>query len=145
MPKFDAGALVEALDWDFTKAGVKAKGVTPEPSDQLIGDFLDGIKKLYAEARHLIAADLPDNATAEQMLDAMSDVSGADFVDMMARTAGLFADLCSGSPSQENLLDLPLRVRVGFYSYMQSEVVNPEARTGAGNRQVVRLPSAAAG
>jgi hypothetical protein len=79
------------------------------------------------------------------MLEAMSMVTGDSYVKMMADTAGLFAQLCSGSPSQEQMLALPLRVRVHFYGYVQREVVNPEAGPGGGIAQVTNLRSAAAG
>src|SRR5215467_8722068 len=118
MPSFDAGAVVESLDWDFTKAGVKAKGVVPEPTDAAIGRFLDGLKKLYEEAQKTLTADVPDNATAEQMLDALNQLTGDAFVKFMADTAGLFGELCSNKPDKDTLLQLPLRVRVAFYGWI---------------------------
>jgi hypothetical protein len=144
MPKFDAADVVESLEWDFTAAGVKAKGVTPEPSDTQIGAFLDGLKKLFEASKDMISAEL-ENPTPEQMLEAMSQVTGDAFVKLMADTAGLFADLCSGSPSKDQLLALPMRIRVHFFGYVQGEVVNPEVGTGAGTAQVRNLRSAAAG
>lgn len=145
MPSFDAGAVVEALDWDFTKAGVKAKGAVPEPTDAAIGRFLDGLKKLYAEAQKSLTAELPADASPDQMLDALNQLSGDSFVKFMADTAGLFAELCSNKPDKETLLALPLRVRVAFYGWIQGEVISPEAGTGAGSAVVTKLPSAAAG
>jgi hypothetical protein len=144
MPSFDAGDVLESLDWDFTRAGVKAKGVVPEPSDHAIGQFLDGLKELYTEAKGM-DLDLPGDATPEQMMDALSQVTGEKFESFMAETARLFAELCSGKPSQEQLLALPLRVRVKFYGWVQAEVVRPEAETGAGNVVAMSPRSAAAG
>jgi len=143
MPSFDAGAVVEALTWDFHGAGVKAKGTIPEPTDRAIGDFLDGLRKLYTEAQG--TASMPENATPDQMLEALSSLTGDKFVKFMADTAQLFADLCGGRPSQEQLLGLPMRVRVAFYSWLQSEVVSPEAGPGAGTAVVRSLPTASAG
>ena len=147
MPTFDAGTLAEALDWDFTKAGVKAHGTVPEPSDRMIGDFLDGLKTLYEKARAdgltgegIAGADRPAD-----MLDALTAVTGDKFVTFMADVAGLFAALCSDKPDQVTLLKLPLRVRTGFYAWIQGEVVSPEAGPGAGTAVVRALPSAAAG
>lgn len=145
MPAFNAADVVEALEWDFHGAGVKAKGVTPEPTDRQIGDFLDGLKKLFEGSRELLPGDVSAAATPEQMLEAMSAVTGDAFVDMMAGIAGLFAELCSNKPTKDQLLALPLRVRVHFYGWVQSEVVNPEAVTGGGNAQVMSLRPAAAG
>lgn len=146
MPTFDAGTVVESLDWDFTAAKVKAKGTIPEPSDAQIGDFLDGLKKLYTDARESgLDLDLPDNATPEQMMDALTAVTGDKYVAFMAKVAGLFAALCSDKPSQDNLLALPMRVRVKFYAWVQQEVVSPEAGTGAGTVALRSVPPAVAG
>jgi hypothetical protein len=146
MPSFDAGAVVESLDWDFTKAGVKAKGTVPEPSDKAIGKFLDDLKKVYEDAQKSgLTPDLTDELGPDQMLDALANLTGDAFVGFMAKIAGLFAELCSNTPSTEQLLGLPMRVRVKFYAWIQNEVVNPEAETGAGNAVVRSLPSGRAG
>lgn len=145
MPMFDAGDAVEALDWDFTKAGVKAKGTIPEPSDVAIGAFLDGLKTLYSETRKLVQAGEQADATPGEMLDALAAVTGDMFVEQMKGIATLYAALCSGKPSEPELLALPLRVRAKFYGWVMSEVVNPEAETGAGTAVVKPLRAAAAG
>lgn len=146
MPAFDAGDVVEALDWDFSKAGVKAKGTVPEPTDATIGAFLDGLKKLYTDAQAAgMAPTIDENATPDQMLDALVGLTGEAFVKFMADTAELFGTLCGQKPSAAQLLQLPLRVRVRFYTWIQGEVVNPEAGTGGGTAVVRALPSAVAG
>lgn len=156
MPSFDASAVVEALDWDFTgklpggkrvpgwpKELHSAKGTITEPTDRAIGDFLDGLKKLFTEQQGI--ASLPPDATAAQMLDAMTGLTGEAFIKMMGETAGLFSDLCGGSPTSAQLLALPMRARVQFYGWIQQEVVNPEAGTGDGQAVVRSLPTAHAG
>jgi|SRR5215469_2963438 len=145
MPAFDAGTVVEALDWDFTKAGVKAKGTVPEPSDKKIGQFLDGLKKLYEDAQKSGLAVEGDDLSPSQMVEALNSLTGEAFEKFMADTAALFAQLCSDRPSTEQLLGLPLRVRAHFYAWLQTEVINPEAGTGGGQAVVRSLPSAAAG
>lgn len=146
MPAFDAGDVLESLDWDFTKAGVKAKGTIPEPTDHQIGQFLDGLKALYTDAKASgLDLDLAENATPEQMMDTLAQVTGEKFEKFLAALAGLFAELCSDKPSKEQLLGLPLRVRVKFYGWVQGEVVRPEAETGAGNVVAMSPRSAAAG
>jgi len=146
MPAFDAGEGLEALDWDFTGAGVQASGCIPEPSDKKIGAFLDGTAKLYEAAQKagLTGVDT-ENATPEQMVAALGSLTGQAFEKFMADTAGLFAALCSNQPSKVQLLELPLRVRARFYEWVQREVVSPEAGPGGGNAVVRALPSAAAG
>ena len=146
MPSFDAGAVVEALDWDFTKAGVKAKGTVPEPSDAAIGKFLDDVKTLYAKAQGSgLAVETNGDLTPEQMLDALSGITGDAYVEFMASLAEIFAALCSDKPSKDNLLALPMRVRVKFYAWVQEEVVSPEAGTGAGTVALRSVPPAVAG
>jgi hypothetical protein len=158
MPAFDASAVVETLDWDFTgkmpdgkfapgwpKELHTAKGVIPEPSDRAIGDFLDGLKQLYTEAQKTGLPTDGGDVTPEQMLEAVAGLTGDKFVEFMAGTAELFATLCGGHPGKEQLLLLPMRVRVKFYAWLQQEVINPEAGTGAGTEAVITLPSARAG
>jgi hypothetical protein len=149
MPAFDAGAAVESLDWDFSTSKIrdlaKAKGTVPEPTDAAIGRFLDGLKALYTQVQSLGVGQLPTDAAPEEMLAALSSLTGDKFVTFMADTAELFATLCSSQPSKDELLLLPLRARIKFYAWIQSEVVNPEAGTGAGTAVVRSLPSAAAG
>ena len=145
MAKFDGKLVVaESLDWDFHELGVAATGTIPEPSDQKIGDFLDGLKALYTEAGEMLPS-LQADASAEQMLEALSNVTGKQFVKLMADVAGLFSKLCTNQPSKAQLLALPMRYRVHFYAWVNDQVVNPEAGTGAG-AAVVNMPrSAAAG
>ena len=148
MPTFDAGAVAEDLGYDFTAAGLrgtKAAGTVPEPSDRLIGDFLDGIKGLYARAREAGLAELPEGATPDEMLSAVTQDTGDKFVAFMADIAVLFAALCQNRPDTETLLKLPLRVRIAFYGWLQAEVISPEAGPGAGIAAVRALPSSAAG
>lgn len=145
MSKFNASLVTaETLDWDFTGLGVDATGTIPEPSDQKIGEFLDSLKSLYTETQASLPK-LPDDPSAEQMLEALSNVTGRQFVKLMADVAGLFAKLCSQQPSKAQLLALPMRYRVHFYAWINDEVVNPEAGTGAGTAAVKTLRSAAAG
>jgi hypothetical protein len=147
MPKFDASTVtVEDLDWDFHGFGVKAKGSIPEPSDAAIGKFLDDLKALYTKAQGSgLDIALPEDAGPEQMLAALAGVTGDAFVEFMADLAGIFAVLCSDQPGKDNLLALPMRVRVKFFGWVQEEVVSPEAGPGAGTAVVRSLPSAAAG
>lgn len=147
MPKFDSSTVtIETLDWDFHGFGVKAKGAIPEPSDAAIGKFLDDLKALYTKAQGSgLSIELPEDATPEQMMSALSQVTGDAFVEFMASLAEIFATLCGNKPTKANLLALPMRVRVKFYGWVQQEVVSPEAETGAGIAVVKSLPSAAAG
>lgn len=151
MPTFDASASVEALDYDFSAVPdypkkLKAKGTVKEPSDARIGAFLDGLKNMVSDARKDgIDFDIPEDATADEMMAALDTLTGDAFVAMMDRTAKMFAELLSESPSHEQLMALPLRVRTEFYNWIMKQVVRPEAGRNDGTAQVVRLPTAATG
>lgn len=150
MPKFDAGASVETLEWDFTtipdwpKNGTlaKAHGTIREPSDAMIGAFLDGMKQLYTDAK-AFGIDLPEDADPMEITAAIDAVTGDDFVKLMATLVSLYADLCGGSPTTEMIGALPLRARIKFFGWLVEEVVRPEAGSGDG-AQVVNIQSRAA-
>lgn len=145
MAKFDSAAFTaESLEWDFSGFGVQASGIVPEPKDQQIGKFLDDLKALYLTTQKELPS-LPEDASAEQMLEGLSQVTGKQWVKLMSDVAGLFAELCSQQPSKTQLLALPMRWRIQFYGWIQSEVVNPEVVTGAGNVVAMSPRSAAAG
>lgn len=148
MAKFTAAGVVEALDWDF-RPYVNAAGTSAEPTDDQIAAFFAELRKITAEARRqidatgkavddLVAADDPNAAIA-----ALDDVETV--TSLHKRLAETYAALCSGSPSQEEVLGLPMRVRTLYYQWLQKEVTSPEAVPGGGNAQVTTLRSAAAG
>lgn len=130
MPSFNAGTVVEPLEWDFTKYKA-GKGVTPEPSDEQLSAFF---KAMMAAAQ--------TEGTAE--LQAITD-AGEDQEKMLAAIAALpedalsgakamiapYAALCSGSPSEAQLAKLPPRVRFAFFTWLSGEL-RPEASAGAG-------------
>lgn len=151
MPTFSAASSVEALDYDFSAVpdypkSLRDKGTVKEPSDAKIGAFLDGLKNMVTNAKtEGLTLDVPDDASAEEMLAALDSVTGDAFVKLMETTAKLYAALCSDSPNYDQLQALPLRVRTEFYAWIMAEVVRPEGGRNAGNGQVVRLRTAASG
>jgi hypothetical protein len=158
MPAFNIGSSIEQLDWDFR--GIKpdgsafpdwpaslqnAKGTLREPSDKMIGDFLEGMKDLYKESAGIIGVAEDKDPDPEKMLELLDLVSGDQYVDLMHRLNVLYAALCSGSPSLEQIEALPMRGRSAFFTWVMVEVVRPEAGN-AGGAQVVNLrPTAATG
>jgi hypothetical protein len=145
MPKFDAGEVYSALDYDFTKAGVPDKGRVPEPTDAMIGKFLSGLKSLVEsiqDSAHLGEVDT-DNPLA--VLEALNSLDAETFVDALQKMAEHYAELTRGQPSLETLLALPLRVRQAFYAWIQTEVISPEAAPGATSQPGKTQLSAVAG
>lgn len=145
MPKFDASAVYSALDYDFSAAGVDAKGRVPEPTDAMIGKFLAGLKALVKEIQDSAKLGEVDTDNPLAVLEALNSLDPETFVDALNKMADHYAELTRGQPSKEVLLQLPLRVRQAFYAWIQTEVINPEAGSGATNQQGKTQLSAVAG
>ena len=145
MPAFDAGTVVEALDFTFEPFVRGCKGTIREPSDKQIADFLQGIKDVVKA----VEKDMPGGVVAgddpQALLQAADDLDPELVVSLMAQMAEKYAALCGDFPSAAQILGLPMRRRQGFFMWLQTEVMSPEAGPGAGIAQVRELPRAAAG
>jgi len=144
MPAFDAGTVAEPLDFTFEPFVKGCHGTIREPSDKQIGKFLSEIKALVAK----VDKEVPGGVTGDDpqaLIQASENLDPEAVVSLMSSMARVYTDLCSGSPSAEQILGLPIRRRQGFYNWLQSEVMSPEAGPGAGRAQVMTLPRAAAG
>jgi hypothetical protein len=149
MPGFVAADIAEPLEYDFTKYFDKA-GVIREPTDKQIVTFQKAFRKEMLQAARELGAvrNLPDVADMDpdEFLAALEKTSLDDSEATIKRQAKLYADLCSSDPTAADLLKLPLRVRLGFYRWLQGEIMNPEAGAGAGaNGQKLALVPPAAG
>lgn len=141
---FNAGTVVEALDWTFEPFVPGAKGVIAEPGDAQIKTYLAAVKALGAKIR----ADIPDAPDSTDPTDLLAALEGLDLdgvAELTGEMAGIVSDLCSGTPSKDTILALPPRRRTMFYGWLQQEVMSPEAAPGGGRAQVTTLRSAAAG
>jgi hypothetical protein len=132
MPSFDAGAVVEPLNWDFTafKAG---KGTVPEPSDEKIAAFMKATMALAqteGEAGAGLAALADAGEDPEKMLTAIAALP-EDVLSGAKALIPAYAALCSGCPSAVQLGKLPPRVRYAFFTWLAGEL-RPEASAGAG-------------
>jgi hypothetical protein len=143
MAAFNAGTVVEALDWTF-EPFVAAKGVIREPTDAQVAQYLKDITDLRAEVKAKVP-DAPDDGDLVDLTDAVADLDLDSIAELTGKMAGIVAALCSGEPSRETILALPPRRRVMFYGWLQQEVMSPEAVPGGGNAQVTTLRSARAG
>jgi hypothetical protein len=140
MPGFQAEHIVEPLDYDF-RPYVQAHGTIPEPTDKQIAAFLRGLKEVV----DVVQADLPDDVSADDpaaVLKAMDNLDPEKTIEQMGKMADVYAGLCSGTPTAEQISALPMRIRSIFFNWLQSEVMSPEAATPAGNGQVRTLPAA---
>ncbi|HTJ67547.1 MAG TPA: hypothetical protein VL551_08475 [Actinospica sp.] len=145
MAGFNAEAVVEPLDYSF-RPHVDKAGTIKEPTDRQIAAYLAGVKKLIKDYRGQLPDDLIGGSTdMAAVLSAVEDLDAEVTVRFNADMAGLFADLCSGDPSKDDILALPPRIRAVFARWLQQEVMAPEAAPGGGNAQVKTLRSVAAG
>ena len=146
MTGFNAATVVEPLDYDFrTKDYPNAvHGVVKEPNDQQIAEYMAGVKELVKGIREKLPTAMTDGSDVDiqELFMAVDDLDPAVVVKFHADMAGVIAKLCSGQPSKQDILDLPIRMRVMFYAWLQREVMSPEAAPGGGSN-VTKLPARA--
>lgn len=146
MAGFNAAAVVEPLEYTL-RPHVDKAGIIREPTDRQIADYLAGFKKLIKDFRGQMPDGLVAGGTSDiaAILTAVEDLDPEVILKFNAETAALFADLCSGDPSKDDILALPPRIRAMFLAWVQREVMSPEAAPGGGSGQVKTLRSVAAG
>lgn len=156
MPQFDASGIVEGLECRL-KPYADFDDVIPEPSDRQIAAFLKGLKDLMSGALATMGiGDGTDVTDPDQMMKALDDLEPDKFVEVQDGMAALHAALCGevtdgdgnvttpGRPSKEQILAVPMRRRMLFYQWLQTEVMSPEAAAPAGGGQANHLPLRAA-
>lgn len=144
MSGFNAGTVVEPLNWTFEPFVPGAKGTIKEPNDDQIAQFLTDIKAFTAKFRDMVPADV-DEGDPAQLIAALNDLDPQIVKTVNGEAAGIFAALCSGTPSEAVILQVPPRIRNMFYGWLQQEVMSPEAAPGGGSAQASTLQPAAAG
>jgi hypothetical protein len=143
MSGFDAGALVEPLDYNFKPFCPEISGTIPEPTDKQIEAFLAKIKTIMEGANKEIGSLSADDP--EAFLEALTSLDPKMVTGTIRNMARAYADLCSNHPSFEDLMKVPMRVRILFFRWVQQEVFSPEVKTGAGTAVVTPLSRAVAG
>lgn len=144
MAGFHAENVVDPLEWDFAPY-VNAHGTTPEPTDRQIAEFLSGLKAVVKEAEEAGGGTPDDSRDPAAVLEAIDNLDPEKNIEQMAKVNALYSALCSGMPSTEQISQLPMRVRTIFFTWLQQEVMAPEAAGPGGNGQVRNLPTARAG
>lgn len=141
MAKFNAGEIVEPLEYDFTRYGGSA-GVIPEPTSKKVDEFNDTMRRYAAEAKKKISdatggkslsaiIQMDENsADAEEILDALEGLDSNMLSGQQETLAEALGKLCSGSPDKDQLLRLPFRVFAAFNKWMVAEI-RPEKGTPA--------------
>jgi hypothetical protein len=136
MSKFNAGAAVEKLEYDFTDYG-GSEGIIPEPSSGAVKAYFRSMKDLAKEARKFkgIADSLGevDDLDDEQLADRMSTIEeaeeGADQLAEMQKRA--LAELCSNKPTFDEIEALPYRVFQAFNRWLVAEIAPKKEAPGS--------------
>ena len=130
----------------------EAKGTIREPTALQVRQYFQAtakeMQRMRREARKAVAGekaadaagppgagDGPDEPGGE-VPDEVDEVADADPKAADAtrrRDAMRISKLCSGDPSTEILLALPMRVYLKFGEWLLGEITDPEAVTGAGS------------
>lgn len=144
MPGFNAGTVVEPLNWTFEPFVEGANGTIKEPTDDQIAQFLTDIKAVTAKFRDMVPDGIDGDDPAE-LLAAINELDPQIVKVVNGEVAVIFAALCSNTPSEAVILQVPPRIRNMFYVWLQQEVMSPEAAPGGGSAQATTLQPAAAG
>jgi hypothetical protein len=116
---FDAAAT-SPLDFTF-RPHADVNGTIPDPTDDRVREFFRAIDRLgreLATATDDVDDDNPDRAeTIERIVE-----------DVGARELDAVVELCSGTPSREQLKALPHRVQRAFIDWLITELRNPTRR-----------------
>jgi hypothetical protein len=125
---FVAGDEIDTLTFDFTRYAKEAKGVIPEPTTEKLRAFQKGLKAVIRES----LKNTKEPPANETQLESMKRIIGADDTDELAvmveaRTFELISDLCSGTPSVEQLQKIPYRVQQAFVGWLTGIFLNPES------------------
>jgi hypothetical protein len=165
---FDAGSVVEALDYTFEPFVPGCKGTIKEPTSVQLQAFLTAnakeMQRLRREAGDDAAGGAADptagneagdgappddavlaSAVSDKLLARIAETDPKKVEAAKLRQAKIFSALCSGEPSAADLLKLPHRQMSAFANWITDELMNPEAVTGDGTPHLQIVRSSAAG
>ena len=123
---FDAGNVVEALDWSW-RPYVDLSGTVPEPTD-------DQVRKMNAALRQASVAvtgedfDPEDRKALARVFGKLTD---AQLKEMEAANLRAVAIVTRDSPSLEQLQAAPPRVKRAFIKWLIRELNDPEGQATA--------------
>lgn len=132
---FDAGQYGQ-LRYDF-KAFGGVQGMTPDPSDEMLEAFMRGMRDAAKQYSAAEGVDV-DNLTQAEIAELMEDDDAMQIVAAQKTICSLVGDLTGGSPSADQLLALPLRVRQAYIKWIQGKLFDPEAGAASSTNAPVR-------
>lgn len=130
MAGFKALDAAEPLDYDFNPY-LDIAGTIVEPTSDQIDVFRQSMTNAYTELdidpemlKAAVSGDIGDHA--ESVLAHFGEIM-ASTSELETKTAQIVAVLCAGSPSEENIMALPYRVRQAFLGWVTGTFFSPEA------------------
>jgi hypothetical protein len=130
MAKFNSSEVVEALDYDLT-AHAGPKGTVPEPSEAAIAKLFTRIRSEVAKEIESFGVTLEEEVqTPERLLELMSSFDEQKVLTAANVMTDIFGELCAGSPTKEQLKELPFRVRNAFFTWLMEELSPPGSSGG---------------
>jgi hypothetical protein len=134
---FDAGTVIEPLDWDFTEWNL-GKGTIPEPSEERVIKFQKKLQAVMirvaqeAQPPEEEADADPDRDRSRDWLRELERAQASGIAEEIAHEIDLiYGRFCQDQPSAETIGKLPYRVKVAFFRWLQEEL-RPEASSAVG-------------
>lgn len=124
---FKASEKMSKLDYDFSPYHPEVKGVTPEPSSAAVNHFTSRLAKA-AEERGFAVKDPYDMREVSEVFGRMTE---DDMRAIDTETREATAELCDGQPTHDEIMGLNHRPFQAWLGWLQGELSNPEASTGA--------------
>lgn len=140
MSKFDAN-YVEPMEYDFT--GIRGqgkgrpyctgKGYVTEPTKGDLEAYQEKVQRIFREA--LRQAPTVENPSIEETRAMMEQADNDEGARLLEELYEITVDICDGSPSKDELDELPARYQQGFCIWLAQELTSPKYQTGDSNRQ----------
>lgn len=137
-PTFDLADELDLLEWDFTPRGEERKsgphGIVAEPSAGQITAFTQAIRRLVGPALTDAAGsqDIAMMSPAEMAAKlAEAEATDAAGIETLGKLIVAVSDVCSGSPSAEEISALPYRGQQAFFGYVVGTFIDPNQSASA--------------
>lgn len=135
MSSFDASSIVEPLDYNFEKYGGR-KAVIPEPNEEQVITYYKELDELLKSLAGEFVK-LPAHPTAQDLVEALAQLTMSDsYSPMQGGMTRIVAKLCSNTPTEDEIRQLPPRMRALFFQWVAREM-RPELNA-ADSKPVLR-------
>lgn len=128
MPKFNAQAAIEPIEYDLSPWG--PVGALPEPSQGQVEQFFDRIRELRTFAGKMLsdAEKLAKEEKAGELQEFAENLPVEEIKEYQHNMAPWLSEVASGSLDVGMLRELPYRVFGAFFKYITKEL-SPKEET----------------